>query len=103
MFIRKYKVKLKQLIEILLQVGQGPGYVLRVGGFDNSLSTLGDSFYYNSGMTFSAKLVKFLNILKSSAFPGTETGMVTGFITAPSMAMVGGGTMTALTMPIPLD
>jgi len=40
------------------KVSQGPGYVLSVGGFKNSLSTLGDSLSYHNGMKFSTKLVK---------------------------------------------
>ena len=52
---RKEKAKSKVST---LQVSQGPGYVLSVGGFKNSLSTLGDSLSYHNGMKFSTKLVK---------------------------------------------
>ena len=37
------------------QVGPGEGYVLTVGGFNDALSTLGDSMYYSNGMKFSTK------------------------------------------------
>jgi len=56
------------------KVGQGPGYVLRVGGFDNALSTLGDSFRYNNGMMFSAKLVEFYVYRKALLAQGQRPG-----------------------------
>ena len=38
------------------QVGPAAdGYVLTVGGFNDALSTLGDSMYINNGMKFSTK------------------------------------------------
>ena len=38
------------------QVGPAAdGYVLTVGGFDDALSTLGDSMTYNNGMKFTTK------------------------------------------------
>jgi len=37
------------------KVGPGDGYVLTVGGFNDALSTLGDSMAYHNGMMFSAK------------------------------------------------
>ena len=41
--------------DIFAQVGQGDGYVLKVGGFNAARSTLGDSMTYHSGMMFSTK------------------------------------------------
>jgi len=37
------------------KVSQGPGYVLSVGGFNKTLSTLGDSLSYHNGAKFSTK------------------------------------------------
>jgi len=37
------------------QVGQGDGYVLKVGGFNAARSTLGDSMKVDNGMKFSTK------------------------------------------------
>jgi len=37
------------------KVGQVPGYVLSVGGFNVSLSSLGNSFSYHNRMEFSTK------------------------------------------------
>jgi len=37
------------------QVGPGDDYVLTIGGFDSSSSTLGNSMTYHNGMKFSAK------------------------------------------------
>ena len=58
------------MMTMLLQVGPGDygdynsygdsfgeqyGYELTVGGFNDALSTLGDSMYWNNGMKFSTK------------------------------------------------
>ena len=49
------------ITNMILQVGPGgwsffdAGYVLTIGGFNESLSTLGDSMSYDSGMKFSTK------------------------------------------------
>ena len=40
---------------IIIQVGPGDDYVLTVGGFNDALSTLGDSMAHNNGKKFSAK------------------------------------------------
>ena len=48
-------VMLMIILMMLLQVGPGDDYVLTVGGFHQSLSTLGDSMAYHNGMKFSAK------------------------------------------------
>ena len=40
---------------VMIQVGPGDDYVLTVGGFNDALSTLGDSMAYHNGMKFSAK------------------------------------------------
>ena len=40
---------------MMVQVGPGDNYVLTVGGFNDTLSTLGDSFTYDSGMKFTTK------------------------------------------------
>ena len=39
------------------QVGPGDGYVLTVGGFNDALSTLGDSMAYSNGAKFGTKWV----------------------------------------------
>ena len=39
----------------VMQVGPGDDYVLTVGGFNDALSTLGDSMYYQNGRKFTAK------------------------------------------------
>ena len=43
------------MIIMLIQVGPGDGYMLTVRGFNDALSTLGDSMYYSNGAKFSAK------------------------------------------------
>ena len=40
---------------MLFQVGPGDDYVLTVKGFNDALSTLGDSMNYHNGMKFSTK------------------------------------------------
>ena len=51
----------ESLIESIMQVGPGSGYVLSVGGFNADLSTLGDAMVdpkgikSHDGMKFSAK------------------------------------------------
>ena len=42
-----------QLVEP--QVGPGDDYILSVGGFNDALSTLGDSMQYNNGKKFSTR------------------------------------------------
>ena len=37
------------------QIGQGDSYTLSVGGFNATLSTLGDSMYRNNGEKFSTR------------------------------------------------
>ena len=43
------------MMMMLFQVGPGDGYVLTVGGFNDTQSTLGDSTNYSNGMKFSTK------------------------------------------------
>ena len=43
------------MVIIMKQVGPGDDYVLTIGGFNDALSTLGDSMAYHNGMKFSAK------------------------------------------------
>ena len=40
---------------MMIQVGPGDDYTLTVGGFNDTLSTLGDSMHYNNEMKFSTK------------------------------------------------
>ena len=40
---------------IMLQVGPGDDYVLTIGGFNNALSTLGNSMAYINKMKFTTK------------------------------------------------
>ena len=40
---------------MMLQVGPGDDYNLTVGGFNDGLSTLGDSMFYNNRTKFSTK------------------------------------------------
>ena len=40
---------------MMLQVGPGDDYTLTVGGFNDVLSTLGDSMFYNNRTKFSTK------------------------------------------------
>ena len=40
---------------MLLQVGPGDDYTLTVGGFNDALSTLGDSMAYSNGRKFGTK------------------------------------------------
>ena len=39
----------------LMQVGPGDNYVLTVTGFNQALSTLGDSMNYHNGIKFTTK------------------------------------------------
>ena len=44
------------ILHLVLQVGPASGsYVLTVGGFNEALSTLGDSMTHHNGMKFSTK------------------------------------------------
>ena len=43
------------MMTMLFQVGPGDGYRLTVGGFNDALSTLRDSMYWNNGAKFSTK------------------------------------------------
>ena len=43
------------MIMMMMQVGPGDDYELTVWGFNNALSTLGDSMTYNNRMKFSTK------------------------------------------------
>ena len=43
------------MIMMILQVGPGEDYVLTVEGFNDALSTLGDSMGANNGMRFSTR------------------------------------------------
>ena len=40
---------------MMMQVGPGDDYTLTVGGFNDALSTLGDSMFYHNGGKFSTK------------------------------------------------
>ena len=40
------------MLSMLLQVGPGDDYTLTVEGFNDALSTLGDSMFRNNGMKF---------------------------------------------------
>ena len=40
---------------MMCQVGPGDDYTLTVGGFNDVLSTLGDSMFYNNRTKFSTK------------------------------------------------
>ena len=43
------------MMMMILQVGPGDDYVLTVEGFNNNLSTLGDSMITSNGMSFSTR------------------------------------------------
>ena len=43
------------MMMMMMQVGPGDDYELSVGGFNDALSTLGDSMAFHNGMKFSAK------------------------------------------------
>ena len=43
------------MMKMLFQVGPGDDYVLTVKGFNDALSTLGDSMLYNNGFKFTTK------------------------------------------------
>ena len=45
----------KDNLMMMLQVGPGDDYTLTVRGFNNVLSTLGDSMFYNNRTKFSTK------------------------------------------------
>ena len=58
----QFEVTGAELIKIMMmmtmmtmQVGPGDGYMLSVGQFDSSASTLGDSMSYHNGMKFTTK------------------------------------------------
>ena len=45
-----------KMMNMMMQVGPPrDGYVLTVGGFNNALSTLGDSMRHSNGMMFTTK------------------------------------------------
>ena len=43
------------MMTMLFQVGPGDDYVLTVEGFNDALSTLGDSMFRNNGAKFTTK------------------------------------------------
>ena len=52
---KKKKRKKGERVLELVQVGPGDAYVLTIGDFDSSNSTLGDAMAHHKGMKFSAK------------------------------------------------
>ena len=46
---------LMMMMMMMIQVGPGDDYVLTVEGFNDALSTLGDSMTYNNGMKSTTK------------------------------------------------
>ena len=45
----------KENLMMMLQVGPGDDYMLTLGGFNNNVSTLGDSMFWNNRTKFSTK------------------------------------------------
>ena len=43
------------MMMMMAQVGPGDDYALTIGGFNDALSTLGNSMAYHNGMKFSTK------------------------------------------------
>ena len=43
------------MMMLVIQVGPGDDYILTVGGFNDALSTLGDSMWFNNRTKFSTK------------------------------------------------
>ena len=52
---KKEKKKKGDRVLELVQVGPGDAYVLTIGDFDSSNSTLADGMAHHNGMKFSAK------------------------------------------------
>ena len=68
------------MLSPLVQVGPGDEYKLAINWFNNSISTLGDSFTAPTenldGMKFTTKYDAKPHQCKLSSFPGTETRII---------------------------